>query len=250
MKAFQKRDAIGVAAARAARVRGNFRAGASRLSHARCGRGNGRPRGPAPASRRLCGRRARPAPAGRRCGRAPRAPPGPRYADRTGPRPPPSCRRHGIASCRLRPPRRRCRLAPRRWSPTAPGRVPASTIEGIGASFRAVNRPAMPAPRISAPSVSTILSMACMLHDCFRPSPPACGRSATLARAETPGRTITSCGHGLQALQNAVQRDALHVRAKIAGPHEFHIRIFHRDIVAHRAFGDHHHAAGLMLSPT
>ena len=43
--------------------------------------------------------------------------------------------------------------------PDTPGRVPASTMAGIGASFSAVKSPAIPAPRITAPSVSTILSM-------------------------------------------------------------------------------------------
>ena len=43
--------------------------------------------------------------------------------------------------------------------PDVPGRAPASTSAGKGASFNAVNRPAMPAPRTNAPGASMILSI-------------------------------------------------------------------------------------------
>ena len=233
------RDRGRASLARAARVRKSPRR-RRRRSHARCGRANAPPRGPAPACRRCRGRTARQAAAGRRCGpgasRATRS----TTADRTGPRPPPSCRRHG--DCQLSPSPTAAAMPPcaQALEPDRPGLVPASTRQGMGASFRAVNRPAMPAPKISAPSVSTILSMRFMFQ-AFTASMRSIG---AFARAATSAGTITSWVMVCKAVQNAVQRDALHVRAEIAGPHEFHVRILDRDIVAHRAFGDHHHAAG------
>ena len=62
------------------------------------------------------------------------------------------------------------------------------------------------------------------------------------ARGDRRDRRSLRCVIVSSAVQDLRQRDALHVRAEIAGPHEFDIGIFDRDIVAHRAFGDHHHA--------
>ena len=74
--------------------------------------------------------------------------------------------------------------------PERPGRVPASTIEGMGASFSAVNRPAMPAPRISAPSVSITLSMRFMCSQAFTASMRSIG--AFGAGRDIGRSTITS----------------------------------------------------------
>ena len=94
------------------------------------------------------------------------------------------------ASRRLRPSPRRCRLAPRRCEPDVPGREPASTRAGKGASFSAVNRPAMPAPRISAPSVSIDIVDG---GSCRAQAFTASMRSmATRARAAIGRSTITS----------------------------------------------------------
>ncbi len=43
-----------------------------------------------------------------------------------------------------------------------------------------------------------------------------------------------------QAVQNVRERDALHVRAEIAGPQHFDVRQLGAYIVGHRAFRDHH----------
>src|SRR5579884_1946355 len=97
--------------------------------------------------------------------------------------------------------------------PESPGRVPASTMEGIGASFRAVNRPAIPAPSISAPSVSTTLSMRGFIFDLplryLRSWPSAFDRQHAVDRRLGPcryfGRHDDFMGHGLQAVQDPVQ---------------------------------------------
>ena len=49
--------------------------------------------------------------------------------------------------------------------------------------------------------------------------------------------------------QDFRQRDSLHVRAEIAWPDELDIRVLDRDVVAHRALGDHDHPLRLR-SPT
>src|SRR5665213_2642107 len=139
--------------------------------------------------------------------------------------------------------------------PDRPGRVPASTMLGMGASFRAVNSPAMPAPKISAPSVSTILSTRGFIFDLSLRYLRSCsglhGQHAVDRgfRAERDiGGHDHFGGHGLERMQDAVQGNALHVRAQVAGPHELHLGMLHRDIVAHRAFGDHHHPARLAVA--
>src|SRR6516165_11654775 len=48
--------------------------------------------------------------------------------------------------------------------------------------------------------------------------------------------------HSFERAPDLRQRDALHVRAEIARPHEFELGILQRDIVAHRAFGQKHDA--------
>ena len=122
--------------------------------------------------------------------------------------------------------------------PDRPGRVPASTMLGMGASFSAVNRPAMPAPKIRAPSVSTILSIRCVMPQSSFHRQHAVDGQLGPRRDDRIDNHLMS--HGLQGMQNAVQGDALHMRTQIAGAHEFHIGIFHRDIVAHRAFRHQH----------
>src|SRR6201999_4646257 len=99
--------------------------------------------------------------------------------------------------------------------PDRPGRVPARTMLGMGPSFSAVNRPAMPAPNMRAPSVSTMLSMRFMIL-CFH-------RQHAVDRRLGAGGDVRRhddfMSHGLKAVQNAIQGDALHVRAQVAGPH-------------------------------
>ena len=179
----------------------------------------------------------------RRCGRALRAPPGRRCRDRTGPRPPRSCRRHGSASCRPRPTAAAMPPCAQALEPDMPGRVPASTRAGKGASFSAVNKPgnagAQDQRAVGFDDIVDVRRIAHGLAGLHRQ------HAVDRPRARAPrsaGSTTHFRGHGLKRMQNPSQRDALHVRAEIAGPHEFDIGIFDRDIVAHRAFGDHHHA--------
>src|SRR5437879_214660 len=96
--------------------------------------------------------------------------------------------------------------------PDRPGRVPASTMLGMGASLSAVNSPAMPAPNISAPSVSTILSTLVMTSGLHRQH----AVNGRFRPCRDMGRYDHFGGHGLQRMQNAVERDALHVRAQVA----------------------------------
>src|SRR5215472_16082352 len=55
-------------------------------------------------------------------------------------------------------------------------------------------------------------------------------------------------GHGFERAPDLRQRDALHVRAEIARPHEFELGILQCDIVAHRAFGQQYDARWPLLA--
>src|SRR5579871_458856 len=138
--------------------------------------------------------------------------------------------------------------------PDTPGRAPAMTREGNGESFSAVKRPATPAPRINAPSVSTTLSL-------WRVTAPVSYRCAVGWLADRQhavncflrpggnfGSDFNGMCHRLQRAQNLLERDPLHVRAQIARPNKFDIRMLDRDVVAHGAFGHHHNAARPVLS--
>ena len=61
--------------------------------------------------------------------------------------------------------------------------------------------------------------------------------TAARARSATAGSTVTSSLRNSERLEDFRQRDALHVRAEIARPHELDVRALDRDVVAHRAFG-------------
>src|ERR1700722_17182288 len=86
--------------------------------------------------------------------------------------------------------------------PECPGREPASTRAGKGASLSAVNRPAMPAPRIKAPSVSiTVLVGFISLSGLHRQHAldgnTGAGRNGFLH--------YDLMGHGLKRMKDAVQ---------------------------------------------
>src|SRR5689334_5152352 len=123
--------------------------------------------------------------------------------------------------------------------PDVPGWAAASTMAGNGASLSAVKRPARPAPRISAPGASMMLStvraMSCGFLQCGQ-----FDREHAVDRLLRPRRDFRVDGHfdrhGLERVQDLVERDALHVRAQIAGAHEFEVRVLGGDVVAHRAF--------------
>jgi len=108
-----------------------------------------------------------------------------------------------------------------------------------GRSFSAVNRPGDARPRISAPLHSMMLSCVSMR----RPS-RACRRRASLhgsaARAADGRSTITSVVivSSERRILGSVMRFICGQR--LAGPHKFDIGILTGDVVAHRAFRDHH----------
>src|SRR5690606_29568280 len=52
--------------------------------------------------------------------------------------------------------------------------------------------------------------------------------------------------HVAQRVADVLESDTLHVRAKVAGTHELGVARLGRDVIAHRAFGDHHHLARLL----
>ena len=71
--------------------------------------------------------------------------------------------------------------------------------------------------------------------------------TAWRARAATAGSIVTCGLHGLQRAPDLWQRDALHVRAQIARPHELDVGVLDRDVVAHRALGHQHHPPRLLV---
>src|SRR5579863_4773268 len=104
--------------------------------------------------------------------------------------------------------------------PETPGREPASTRAGKGASFSAANSPAMPAPRIKAPSLSiTVLTGSMIALGLHRQHP----RDGDTGAARDGFIHRDFMRHGLKRMKNALKGDAFHVRTEIAGPHEFHV---------------------------
>src|SRR5215469_8298526 len=119
--------------------------------------------------------------------------------------------------------------------PVVPGRAPQRIRAGKGASFSAVNSPASPAPRMSAPSASIILSMRLTTEASGGGSLPDGSHLQHaldgLARAHCYGWIDRHFdGHCFKRVEYLGKRDALHVRAEIAGPHEINGRKFGRDI--------------------
>ena len=70
--------------------------------------------------------------------------------------------------------------------------------------------------------------------------------AARAAGGDAPGSIVTSWRIVSSAGRMLRQRDALHVRAQVARAHELDLRVLHGDVVAHRAFGDQHHARRLL----
>src|SRR5215813_1339364 len=123
----------------------------------------------------------------------------------------------------------------------------ASTSACSGTIASVVMSPAL--PRSSSKAARTIGSM-------ISRSVIARLRSAEFQHAlDRAARPRSDCGldgnlmsHGLERVADLRQRNALHMRAQIAGPHKFEIGVLHRDIVAHRAFGQQNHASWPFLA--
>src|SRR3990170_758050 len=98
-----------------------------------------------------------------------------------------------------------------------------STITRCGARLRAANNPAAPAPTMTTSALFLIsvfmlhLYRQHFFHRQFRPRRNQ-GIDSHLMR------------HGLQAGKDVFQRNPLHVRAEVAGPHELDARIVDRDV--------------------
>src|SRR5262245_14485774 len=130
-------------------------------------------------------------------------------------------------------------------APKASGAL-ASTMTGSGTRCRAVSSPASPAPTMMGwpASALAICSM-------------AWSRSGFSDRQHALDGTPCAGGHlwldrhlwthGLQRAADLSKCDPLHVRAKIARPHELDLRVWHRDVIAHRALGHQHDPPRLLV---
>ena len=134
------------------------------------------------------------------------------------------------------------------------------TVTGRGASFKAQNNPARPPPTMT---ISPALRMTIMilvwhvrLHSSCLGSAVDGGQFFRLIIRCTDRRRFLGdrgidgdlLAQAEQAVQNLGQRDPLHVRAQIARSHHLDIGQFGLNIVGHRAFGDHHHAFGMVVA--
>ena len=68
--------------------------------------------------------------------------------------------------------------------------------------------------------------------------------TARRARVGDVGIDVDLVFHVGERVADPLQRDALHVRAQVAGPHELGVGDVDGDVVAHRAFGDHDDLVG------
>src|SRR5690606_3731585 len=122
-----------------------------------------------------------------------------------------------------------------------------SRVTGNGVRRRAVASPAMPPPTTMTRSWTVAY----------------CGWAVPTRRASAHGEHALDgkprlLGHGridghlmpplFEGLPDLGQGDAFHVRAKIAGPHEFDFRVERGHIVAHRTFGDQGDPGGPLLA--
>ena len=118
-------------------------------------------------------------------------------------------------------------------------------------SLSAVKSPARPAPTISTPpELMTLSALGVRMAQCTAGFglPTASMRStAARARAAMAGSTLTSCVIVCSERRILSKRDALHVRAEIAGAQEFDVANVGRNVVGHRAFGQHDDARRALL---
>src|SRR3954451_24329858 len=73
-------------------------------------------------------------------------------------------------------------------------------------------------------------------------------RDRTTGRSDQDGVDRDLMLQALQGAPDVGERDPLHVRAQIAGPHELDVRVLQRDVVAHRALGHEHDPGGTSLA--
>src|SRR5262249_30199508 len=137
----------------------------------------------------------------------------------------------------------------------SPNRAAETTVTGSGASFSAVNRPARPAPTMTRPP-PVFRAGICVVELGTSRTPatrPPSNGEMDHALYGHPGALSDILGdrdllfEEHERLEDFRQRNALHVRAKIARPHELDVRHFDGDVVAHRALGHEQHLGGLMV---
>src|SRR6185437_12123385 len=130
----------------------------------------------------------------------------------------------------------------------SPNRAADTTVTGRGASLSAVNRPARPAPTTTTPLVPNgVFGGNWLCSDIEGYAGTWTALSVVEVDHALDGRASPIGDGGIdrdllfeehEAVENLRQRDALHVRAKIAGPHELDPGRLDRDVIAHRAFSD------------
>ena len=84
-------------------------------------------------------------------------------------------------------------------------------------------------------------------RDCRHQRTASMRSTARRARSARAGSMVTSSCIVSSARRIFGKRDALHVRAEIARPHELDVGMVHRDVVGHRAFGHSTTRAGFCL---
>src|SRR5262245_35912896 len=122
----------------------------------------------------------------------------------------------------------------------SPSAAAVTMVTGRGASFSAQNRPARPPPTMITSSVR-LGGVREMCVSCVMASAPQVhhplDRAARLVGDQRVDHDLLF--HVYEAVENLWQRDALHVRAQIARPHELDLRQFRLHVVCHRALGHH-----------
>ena len=179
------------------------------LAHGRCGGADGRLPGPKRVGRRRRGRSSRRVRSRNSIDRgAGGDDPLDRGAHRTARRRRRSCRPRAARGCHPRRWRRRCRLAPRRWRRLAPA-PGAEHNNRLRCQRQRRHQPGGTAADDDGLAVQRAHLTASM-------------RSTDAPRRRHQAGSIVHFGlHRLQAFADIAQRDALHMRAEIAGAHEF-----------------------------
>ena len=157
-----------------------------------------------------------------------------RRPDRPGPRRRRWCRRRAAPDRRRRRAPRPCRPAPRPRRRLRPSGAREQRSRAAAPGGSAAIRPARPPPtmigdRRRSPSGDQITHVHVVAAFIGRIGQHRASTRCTARRARrSPGSTVTSCGIVSQRLADVLQRDPLHVRAEIAGPHELGVGMLRR----------------------
>src|SRR5262245_6870107 len=137
----------------------------------------------------------------------------------------------------------------------SPNRAAETTVTGSGASLSAVKSPASPAPTITTPpgvlpenATRVVMGITPLLQ--AGPASMVEVNHALDRGPRTFGVRVIDRDLLLEedeAFENLRQRDPLHMRAKIARPHEGDVGRLDGDVVAHRTFGHEQHFRRLVV---